>query len=60
MRHGRDCPSRCSICLGAPVRRIESVGPDVTIDGEPAGRKLEIKPLSRSTIQAQKRRARAN
>lgn len=31
--HGRDCPDRCSICLGVPVRRIEQVGGELTIDG---------------------------
>lgn len=32
-RHGRDCPARCSQCAGVPVRRVDVVGPVVTVDG---------------------------
>lgn len=33
--HGRDCPSKCSLCLGAAVQRVEQQGPELLIDGEP-------------------------
>lgn len=38
--HGRDCPDRCSQCLGAPARRVASDGPVITIDGQPTGRAI--------------------
>lgn len=37
--HGRDCPDRCSQCLGAVARRVSI---DATmIDGQPGGRSLD-------------------
>jgi hypothetical protein len=33
MTHGRDCPDRCSLCLAAPVRRVELAGGHVHVDG---------------------------
>jgi hypothetical protein len=39
--HGRDCPHRCSLCLGASAKRVELTDGQVTIDGEPAGRTPE-------------------
>jgi hypothetical protein len=33
--HGRDCPTKCSLCAGAVPRKVEQAGPEVTVDGEP-------------------------
>lgn len=39
--HGRDCPDRCSMCRGAPVRRVDAAAGTLTIDGQPAGRPMD-------------------
>lgn len=39
--HGRDCPDRCSQCIGAPVQRITIDVAELLIDGKPAGRELD-------------------
>jgi hypothetical protein len=42
VRHGRDCPDRCSQCqAGAVVRRVDTADGALTIDGEPAGRAID-------------------
>jgi hypothetical protein len=46
VKHGRDCPNRCSMCLGAPAR-IVSVDA-TTIDGQPSGRASDPTITSRS------------
>ena len=33
---------RCSQCLGVVARRVDQAGPALTIDGQPAGRPMEI------------------
>lgn len=38
--HGRDCPDRCSQCLGAPARIIANDGPVITIDAQPTERTI--------------------
>lgn len=35
MTHGRDCPSKCSQCLGAAARQVAQDGSTLTIDGVP-------------------------
>lgn len=35
MKHGRDCPTRCSQCLAAPARAVSLVDGVVHVDGEP-------------------------
>ena len=41
-RHGRDCPDRCSLCRGVVPRRVDQFGKDLTVDGVPAGRQLDV------------------
>jgi hypothetical protein len=36
MTHGRDCPDRCSICLGSIAKRVDQTSSTITVDGEPA------------------------
>ena len=36
--HGRDCPDRCSQCLGAVPRRVSLDGTALTIDGVPTAK----------------------
>ncbi|RPH65015.1 MAG: hypothetical protein EHM89_00300 [Acidobacteria bacterium] len=43
MSHGRDCPARCSLCLGATPRVVSQVNGEVTIDGVPV-RPIEPAP----------------
>jgi len=33
--HGRDCPDRCSICLGVTPRKVEQDLDVILIDGKP-------------------------
>lgn len=33
MTHGRDCPKRCSLCLGVPARRVQQRDDVLVIDG---------------------------
>lgn len=35
VKHGRDCPSKCSTCLGATARRVEQQAGSILIDGVP-------------------------
>lgn len=41
MKHGRDCPDRCSQCQGATPRVITNAGPELLIDGQPTGRAID-------------------
>ena len=43
--HGRDCPARCSQCLGVTPRRVSSDA--TTIDGQPSGRGLDGEAVRR-------------
>ena len=33
--HGRDCPDRCSICIGAVPRKVEQDEDVLLVDGVP-------------------------
>jgi hypothetical protein len=41
MTHGKDCPDRCSQCLGVKPRKVTTQGAELLIDGQPCGRTLD-------------------
>jgi len=50
--HGRDCPDRCSICIGATPRRVDVIDGQVLLDDVPErpadpGAPLGMKPRRR-------------
>lgn len=53
MKHGRDCPDRCSQCLDAPVQRITTSGASALIDGVTA---RPVEPVRRPFGREFKRR----
>lgn len=39
--HGKDCPHRCSMCLGATPKHITIVDHQLCEDGRPVGRQVD-------------------
>jgi hypothetical protein len=52
-RHGRDCPSMCSLCAGATPRRISIADGMITIDGEDV--RANDEPVSVQVASARRR-----
>ena len=57
--HGRDCPDRCSQCLGAPVRVVTNDGPELLVDGERSGRAIDRTEIIRQIYARRGGRAKA-